>query len=144
MPLAQSEARVRKLILIVDDNPDHLTIAAALLKYAGFRVMEAASADAAELVLRTHRPDLILLDLSMPRRDGIEFLLELRADPSTADYPVAAFTSFGDVYYPILRQLGVHDVIDKSLSPSEFVRRVTAITGTFGPMMGTGEPLPPS
>jgi CheY-like chemotaxis protein len=117
----------RKIVLIVDDDPDHRTIAAALLSYGGFTVMEADSAFSAEWMTEAHLPDLVLLDLSMPGKTGVEWLAELRADPRTRHLPVAAYTSFADLYHHDLQRHGVRHVLHKVGRPSEFIEKVKQV-----------------
>ncbi|HEX2166914.1 MAG TPA: response regulator [Longimicrobiales bacterium] len=114
-------------VMVVDDSRDHRAIAASLLTNAGFSVVEADSAGVADSVLTELRPDLVLLDLSMPERDGLEWLTEKRGQSAMAGLRVVAYTSFADMYRSELRQLQVSDVIDKSAPPSTFVAQVRAV-----------------
>lgn len=87
-----------KTILVVDDDADYRTIAAALLVYAGHDAVEAPSVAAAEEILWTTPVDLILLDISMPNKNGLEWALELRSRPEMTRIPIVAYTSFRDVF----------------------------------------------
>jgi two-component system cell cycle response regulator DivK len=83
----------QKTILVVEDDKDHLTIAAALLRYYGYAVLEAMNAhDGIELAIE-RTPDLILMDLQLPQMNGIEALKVLRADDDTKSIPAIAFTA---------------------------------------------------
>lgn len=82
---------MRPLVLIVDDNPDNLEYAAQVLGDA-YEVELAPSGTAAVMVSK-RAPDLVLLDISLPRRDGFEVLGDLRADPTTRDVPIVACTA---------------------------------------------------
>jgi aryl-alcohol dehydrogenase-like predicted oxidoreductase/CheY-like chemotaxis protein len=85
--------RAAPLVLIVDDFADALEIYGSYLTYRGYRVLTASTgADCIELA-RTHRPDLILLDIRMPVMTGIEALRLLRADAALAAVPVVALTA---------------------------------------------------
>lgn len=81
-------------ILIVEDNPINMKLAARLLEYAGHEVLQAEDATAGLCLARERQPDLVLMDIMLPGMDGIAALGELRADPATAHLKVAALTSY--------------------------------------------------
>jgi two-component system, cell cycle response regulator DivK len=81
-------------VLIVEDNPRNLKLARDILNHAGYRTLEAESAEDALDVARAERPRLILMDVQLPGMDGIEALRRLRADPATAGLRVVALTAF--------------------------------------------------
>jgi CheY-like chemotaxis protein len=82
-----------KLILLVDDQPFFLTVTSHLLRMAGFRIETVTNGAAALVAARTYRPAAILLDVEMPGLDGIETCRRLRANPATAQIPVAMLTA---------------------------------------------------
>ncbi|WP_457554736.1 response regulator [Candidatus Pyrohabitans sp.] len=75
-------------IMVVDDEPDILAMVDMILSRKGHSTLLAENGEEALKLLRQHRPDLILLDLMMPRMDGTEFLRRLRADSNLRDIPV--------------------------------------------------------
>lgn len=75
-------------VLVCEDNPDVATILAAMLEQKGINSDIAASAEAARTLLATQAYRMLMLDLSLPDADGIQFLQELRSVPATADLPV--------------------------------------------------------
>ena len=76
------------LIVVADDDPDIMLLVSSVLSKNGFEIVRATNgADALELV-RSRRPDLAVLDISMPTRDGLDVLRAVRSDPETADLPV--------------------------------------------------------
>jgi DNA-binding response OmpR family regulator len=80
--------RAAPLIVVADDDPDIVTLVSGALSKAGFEIAPATNgADALELV-RSRRPDLAVLDVSMPRLDGLEVLRSIRSDPEVAELPV--------------------------------------------------------
>jgi two-component system cell cycle response regulator DivK len=82
-----------ELILIVDDNDQNRKLARYVLRFAGFRTLEAGGgADGVALAVE-HRPDLVLMDIRMADMNGTEALRKLRADERTAEIPVVALTS---------------------------------------------------
>jgi signal transduction histidine kinase/CheY-like chemotaxis protein len=82
-----------QLVLIVEDNEKNLTLARDLLRHDGFRTLEAIDAETGlEIALRT-TPDIILMDIKLPRMSGVTALEHLRADPATAAVTVVAVTA---------------------------------------------------
>ena len=78
----------RPLVLCADDDEDILSLVTLRLERAGFDVAKAADGDAAIDALRELRPAVVVLDVMMPKRTGLEVLAELRADASLADVKV--------------------------------------------------------
>lgn len=126
-------------VLLVDDNDDHRFLArralSSLPPSAGVDL--ALARDGEEALARCAappRPDLVLLDIKMPRRDGFEVLAALRADPATRDLPVVMFTSSengGDVARA--RALGADEYVTKPLDPRAFGEAVRGILQRWGP-----------
>lgn len=81
-------------ILIVDDNVVNLKLARVLLVSEGYDVRSAADAEEALAVLAIWRPALILMDLQLPRMDGLELTRRLKADPVTRDIRILAVTAY--------------------------------------------------
>lgn len=108
------------LVLVVDDEPDVRMALVTLLKAEGHDVFEAK--DGSELLpaVWQKRPDLILLDVSMPKMDGFEALRLLRARPDTRDISVIIVTAKGRPEHKALgRELGISDYICKPWSDGE-------------------------
>jgi CheY-like chemotaxis protein len=85
-------------VLVIEDNPSHLKLAHHVLSAAGFDVDEAEAAEQAMASIKSHKPDLILLDLELPGIDGLTLVLKLKADPETRDIPIVAVTSYPERY----------------------------------------------
>ena len=81
-----------KRIAVVEDNPDNRLLVRALLEER-FEIVEYADGSGALAGLAASRPDLILLDISLPEMDGLEVLERIRADGSLAELPVIALTA---------------------------------------------------
>jgi CheY-like chemotaxis protein len=80
------------LILVVDDYQDAREMYAEYLQYSGFRVAEAKNGNEAVAQARSLKPDLILMDLSLPGMDGWEATRVLKADEATKHIPIVALT----------------------------------------------------
>jgi CheY-like chemotaxis protein len=81
------------VILVVDDNEFNLALTRAVLERAGYEVESARSADDALASIGRRRPAMVLMDVQLPGRDGLEVTRELKADPATADIPIVALTA---------------------------------------------------
>jgi two-component system cell cycle response regulator DivK len=82
-----------ELILIVDDNDHNRKLARDVLRYAGFRTLEAQGGGAGIALAVEHVPDLVLMDIRMPDMNGTEALRLLKGDSRTAAIPIVALTS---------------------------------------------------
>ena len=83
----------RRRVLVVDDEPDVLLLCRVNLEFEGYEVMEAGDGVEAMTRVRERRPDVILLDVMMPRMDGWQVLTELKSDPDLQDIPVVMLTA---------------------------------------------------
>lgn len=81
-------------VLIVDDNEMNVTIAQVVLLAESFEVETAADGLEAVQKVASFKPDLILMDIQMPGKDGLEVTRELKADPTTRHIRIIAFTGF--------------------------------------------------
>lgn len=88
-----SEPRRKYLILIADDRPSSRELLHVVLERAGYDVIEAQDGEAALEQIRARKPDLVLLDLQMPRLDGYGVLKAIRGDMQLAGLPVVALTA---------------------------------------------------
>ena len=80
-------------ILIVDDNPVNLKLAASILEFAGYRVFEAVDASQAQYIIRRTPPDLILMDIALPGMDGLTLTRRIKEDPATNHIRIVALTA---------------------------------------------------
>jgi two-component system, cell cycle response regulator DivK len=81
-------------ILIVDDNAMNIVIAEVVLQAEDFEVESATDGVEAMRKVASFQPDLVLMDIQMPGRDGLEVTRELKADPATRHICIVAFTAF--------------------------------------------------
>jgi len=86
-----------KKILIVDDEPDVVTFVSAVLEEDGHTSISAKDGVEGLELLRSEKPDLVLLDLMMPRKSGIAMFQELRKDPDLSNIPVIVVTGVSEV-----------------------------------------------
>jgi DNA-binding response OmpR family regulator len=91
---SKSHARRAPLVLFADDSVDTRELYAEYLRYQGFQVLTAADGDGAMEVALTFRPDLMIVDLSMPRLNGISVACRLRRDRRTRRMPIIMLTGY--------------------------------------------------
>lgn len=89
----QEEQPSRPLVLLVEDNSDNRGIYRTILEHGGFGVLEAEDGQTGVDMAREHRPDLILMDVSIPVMDGWEATRILKEDPDTASIQIIALTA---------------------------------------------------
>jgi two-component system alkaline phosphatase synthesis response regulator PhoP len=112
-------------ILVVEDEPGIARLVQDYLERAGFAVVLAANAEEALAQARTKRPALVVLDLGLPDRDGLDVTRELRR---RSDVPIVMLTARGDESDRIVGlELGADDYVVKPFSPKEVVARVRAV-----------------
>jgi len=85
-----------KYVLIVDDDPDMVETVGMMLKNKGYEVGAAYDGIEGEEAIRQRRPDLVVLDVMMPRKDGYALCAQLKKDASTRDIPVILLTAVGE------------------------------------------------
>jgi two-component system cell cycle response regulator DivK len=114
-------------ILIVEDNPDNMTLTVLLLESAGHAVLRAVDAEAGLTLAREQQPGMILMDIQLPGMDGLEATALLKADAATRDIPVIALTALamkGDEER--IRAAGCDGYIEKPIGVKEFLTSVAA------------------
>ena len=119
-----------KTILVADDEPYVLRSLEFILKKEGYRVVTATDGVDALEKIRAEKPDLVFLDIQMPRKDGNAVCEELRQDPATQGLPVIMITAKGqeaDRLHSL--QSGADEYITKPYSPRKVADRVREILG---------------
>ena len=115
-------------ILVVDDQPAVRRLLRALLEMAGFEVTEAEDGAWALEAVRTQQPDLVVLDIMMPRVDGWKVLTEIREDPDLTELPVIVLTAKGQPRDRLRGwEVGCDAYIPKPFDPPECLDEVHAV-----------------
>src|ERR687893_864736 len=116
------------LILAVDDTPENLEILRLRLEAQGYEVAEAADGEEGLARARELKPDLILLDIMMPKRDGISVVRELKQDPDLRHIPVILVTAKADAKDVVLGlDAGGDDYLTKPFEHSALLARVRSM-----------------
>ncbi len=112
-------------VLLIDDDRKHSELLKAYLKQFGITLECAGDADEGLLKLARSEPDLLLLDVMLPGRDGFEICREVR---KTSNIPIIMLTARGDVYDRISGlEIGADDYVAKPFEPRELVARIQTI-----------------
>ena len=113
------------LILVVDDEEDLRLLLCTLLEEAGCETISAADGADAVALARSHRPNLITLDVAMPTMDGYQTFEMLKSDETTRAIPVIMITAYGMAHDRARAlSLGARDFITKPYEPDEVALRV--------------------
>ncbi len=120
-------------ILVAEDEPDIRGLIRYSLEFAGFQVLEASNGEDALELATEHLPDLILLDVRMPRMDGYDACRELKDQDATKHIPVVFLSARGqEAEIKQGLKLGAEEYILKPFAPDELYRRVKAILERLG------------
>jgi DNA-binding response OmpR family regulator len=112
-------------ILVVDDEPNIVEVVSAYLQRDQFTVVTATDGEAALRKFEEHNPDLVVLDVMLPRLDGLEVLRRIRAKGNT---PVIMLTARGEESDKLVGLgIGADDYLTKPFSPRELVARIKAV-----------------
>jgi CheY-like chemotaxis protein len=123
----------RRLVLVADDEQDILALVTTILERAGYEVLAVRDGAEALAAVRDRRPDLAVLDISMPELDGLEVLRRLRADTATSELPVvllSAQAQEADVARGFAT--GASAYVKKPFSPRDLTERVDELLGGVG------------
>lgn len=124
----------KKTIMVVDDNPDIITIVKTILEGRGYTVFSASSGPELLTMLPNHKPDLIILDIMMPEMDGLEVLTRLKGKAETATTPVILLTAKVQ-YEDVLGgyKLGADYYITKPFTSTQLVNGINLLLGEGKP-----------
>jgi CheY-like chemotaxis protein len=113
------------VILVADDNPNNLQVASSMLAECGWQVRVAVDGEAALKSIRMQAPDLVLLDIHMPKLNGYDVCRALKADSKTAHIPVIFATAVSEGFNKLkCFELGGEDYITKPLQLEELRARI--------------------
>jgi DNA-binding response OmpR family regulator len=115
-------------ILVAEDNPQGSELLEAYLADAGYEVITATDGDSTLRLVREWKPDLVLLDIMMPRLSGFEVCKSLKSDPVTRTVPVIMVTALdqpSDIEKAV--EAGTNDFLTKPINKSELLLRIRAM-----------------
>ncbi len=120
-----------KTILIVEDEPRNMTLTRDLLKISGYETIEAVDGRQGVEKAKSAKPNLILMDIMMPKMDGYAACREIKADPATKNIPVIMLTAVGyDLNKKLAKQMGADGYVTKPFSRQQLVDAISLLLGT--------------
>jgi two-component system cell cycle response regulator DivK len=123
-------AHASRTVLLVEDNEDNRIVYSTILRHHGFRTVEAVDGEDGLLKASESTPDLVILDISLPRMDGWTVAQRLRATPATASVPMLALTAHaspGD--RERARREGFNGYLAKPCDPAAVLSEVRRLIG---------------
>jgi CheY-like chemotaxis protein len=122
-----------KVILIVEDDPKNMTLTSDMLKVSGYTTIKANDGEQGVILARKNKPDLILMDLMMPKKDGYTACHEIKSDPATKNIPVVMLTAIeNEGNKGIARIWGADGYITKPLDRQGLVNTISPLLATRG------------
>ncbi len=120
----------KKTIMLVDDNPDIITIVKTILEGKGYSVLSASSGPELLNLLKSQKPDLIILDIMMPEMDGLEVLTRLKGMADTTSIPIILLTAKVQ-YEDVLGgyKLGADYYITKPFTSTQLINGINLLLG---------------
>lgn len=126
--LAWGMATRKPLLLIADDDPEILAMLSLRLGKKGYEVVEAADGVQTLRVAREKMPDVVILDVMMPRKNGWEVARELRADPQLHDVGIVMLTAIGEKINEMTSPLyGADEYVDKPFDFADLESRIRRV-----------------
>ena len=119
---------LQKTILIIEDHENNREIYSTMLRHVGYACIEAADAETGIALALERLPDLILLDIGLPRMDGWAACERLKSDPATMHIPVLALTAHA---FPAERERGLEVGFDEYIAKPTTPREVEKIVGRY-------------
>ncbi len=125
-------ADTKAKILLVDDDPDFVSATKIVLE-SKYEVVTASEGEEGIQKAKDEKPDLIILDVIMPVKDGFSAAEQLKKDPQLAEIPIIMLTSYaqqkGNTNIPVSKgmSLEAEDYVDKPVKPEELLKRVEAL-----------------
>jgi len=121
----------QRTILVVDDEPFICRSLTFILRKDNYRVMEARNGEEALAAIREHKPDLVFLDVMMPKMNGFQVTEQVRADASLSGVKIILLTAKGqECDREVGRNAGANEYMTKPFSPAKILDRTREILGS--------------
>ena len=118
----------KQKIIVVEDEPDLVDVVTYNLKREGYLVLAAQRGDEGLNLIRSERPDLVLLDLMLPGMDGLSICRQMKSDGSLSEIPIIIASAKGEESDVVIGlEMGADDYLAKPFSPRELLARIKAV-----------------
>ena len=118
----------KKKIIVVEDEPDLVDVVTYNLQREGYLVLTAQRGDEGLNLIRSERPDLVLLDLMLPGMDGLSICRQMKSDGSLSEIPIIIASAKGEESDVVIGlEMGADDYLAKPFSPRELLARIKAV-----------------
>ena len=123
-----SEKSQSHSLLLVDDDPEILTLLQVKFKDQPFKIFTAIEGESAMNIVRTEKPDLIVLDVNLPGLSGLEICRSLKADKNTQEIPIIILSARSEGIDRVLGlEFGADDYVTKPFNPQELILRINNV-----------------
>jgi DNA-binding response OmpR family regulator len=122
-----------RTVLLVDDNPDLLTALRSALEARGYRVLTAGDGPQGLAVARAERPELVVLDMMLPRKSGFAVLDELKGSPNRSPHVIMITATEGAAHRAYAHALGVDDYLSKPFPLPALLERIDRLCPAEAP-----------
>ncbi len=117
-----------RLILIVEDDPKSMTLTNDLLRISGYTTIKAADGVEGVALAKSAKPDLILMDIMMPKKDGYSACRDIKKDPVTKNIPVVMLTAVGyELNKMLAKQVGADGYVTKPFDRQQLVDAINPL-----------------
>jgi len=124
----ENDIKKKVLVLIVDDEPNVRRLSRTILS-KNFDVLEAEDGRQAIEIANTQKPDIILMDMMMPKMDGLTACLEIKKNPVTKSIPVIMVTAIGfELNIKLSQQMGATGYLTKPFSPQDLINAIVKVS----------------
>jgi CheY-like chemotaxis protein len=119
-----------RVILVVEDDPKSMTLTKDPLQISGYTTVQATDGKQGVDVANSVKPDLILMDIMMPKMDGYTACHEIKANPATKDIPIVMLTAVGyDLNRKLAQNVGAQGYVTKPFTRQELVAAISPFLG---------------
>jgi DNA-binding response OmpR family regulator len=120
-------------IVIAEDEPDIRDLIAFTLRFAGYEVITGSNGEEGYELTRKEKPDLVMMDVRMPKMTGYEACKKIKADPEIADIPVIFLSAKGqETEISSGLESGAEEYLLKPFAPDQLTERIRAVLAKYG------------
>jgi CheY-like chemotaxis protein len=120
-----------KVILIVEDDPKSMTLTKDMLMVSGYTTIQAADGSQGVELAKSAKPDLILMDIMMPKKDGYAACHDIKADPATKNIPIVMLTAVGyELNKKLAKTVGADGYVTKPFNRQGLIDAISPLLAT--------------